>query len=92
MPHRPTRPPRPSKYQRLAAYLAAQKGDTPTLSLAQIEVIIGFALPDSAYVEHSYWAYAPTALVRILREAGWQARLQVREHIVVFTRTTTQKA
>jgi len=42
----------PSRYQRLAEYLAAQTGPQVRPTFAEVEVIIGARLPASAYSPH----------------------------------------
>jgi hypothetical protein len=45
-----------SKYQPLAAYLAASVGRTRQLSLAAIESLLGFVLPGAARKYRQWWA------------------------------------
>ena len=65
--------PRVSKYQPLADYLAAQSADEVTLSFAQIEALIGTALPPSAHAR-AWWKSSPVVYthVRVWRQAGWE--------------------
>ncbi len=79
-------PARGSKYQPLADYLASEDGETVSLPLAQIEAILGFPLPTSAYGLAGYWREDASARLRVLRAAGWEPRLHRAEHAVVFTR------
>lgn len=59
-----------------------------TLSFAQIEEIMGSLLAVSAQVAPTYWTSTQSAyrLPAELRAIGWQARLDVRAHIVAFQR------
>ena len=78
-----------SKYQPLAVYLAAQPGDTVTLTFAEVEAVIGAPLPPSADVYHSWWSstlsYRPQ--VRAWRGVGWRVQhVALRTHTVTFAR------
>ncbi len=87
MPRRRNRPAtRPSKYQPLADYLATQNADALQLALLEIEAILGFPLPTSAYGQAQYWRDDTSARLRVLHAAGWEPRLHRAEHAVVFTR------
>jgi len=44
------------KYQQLYRYLTAEEADSLTLSMKQLEVILQFSLPESAYVHRPWWA------------------------------------
>jgi hypothetical protein len=62
----------PRKYAPLAAYLAALDGDRITLTLSEIERIIGQALPRSAWT-HGWWANtAGFVHARVWLRAGWE--------------------
>jgi|SRR5688572_6929944 len=45
----------PSKYASLHDYLVNRHADTTVLTFAQLEDLLGFALPDSARVQHEWW-------------------------------------
>ena len=80
----------PSKYQPLAAYLADQPGPTAMLTFAQIEALLGFPLPPTAYTQHSWWsgAVGGHAQVRAWQAAGWRVeQVRVRARTVTFART-----
>ena len=63
-----------STYQPLTEYLAAQAADTVTISLPQIEAILGAALPASAYLPE-WWLSQTARFVQVQgwRLAGWHA-------------------
>jgi hypothetical protein len=44
------------KYQSLYQYLEKRYANTVVLTFAQIEDLLGFALPDSAHVNQQWWA------------------------------------
>ena len=46
----------PGKYRPLYQYLENRYADTVVLTFAQIEDLLGFTLPDSARVDHDWWA------------------------------------
>ena len=63
-----------SKYQPLAAYLAAQPVDDVTLNFAQIVAIVRTPLPEAAYGPQ--WWLSPAAHYarsRPWRAVGWEA-------------------
>jgi hypothetical protein len=62
----------PPKYQPLADYLAALDGDRITLTLAEIERIIGAALPRSAWT-HTWWVNTVSSVqAQVWLGAGWE--------------------
>lgn len=63
----------PRKYDPLTAYLAGLDTDELTLTFAEIEQIIGAALPSSAW-QSVFWVNSPkgTFTVRPWRRAGWR--------------------
>ncbi len=62
----------PSKYGPLMNYLAAQPGDRVTLTLAEIEAIIGVPLPPRAR-QRGWWVGGQPRVTprQHVREAGW---------------------
>jgi len=78
-----------TKYQPLAAYLAASDAAEVVLTLGEIQAIIGAPLPPSAYGVVQYWAgstgkaYGHT---HAWQARGWRARLEARHLRVRFTR------
>jgi hypothetical protein len=82
-------PPPVSRYQPLVEFVAAYPEPAVTLTFEQIEAIIGSPLPVSACVSPAYWSWPHgngLAHVRLLRAAGWDARLDYRRGCVRFTR------
>ena len=80
----------PAKYAPLACYLAAQPGDRVTLTLAEIEAIIGAPLPPGAR-RRRWWRLTPgpTGLRPLVQAVGWQLALDGlwgREPAVMFVR------
>lgn len=64
-----------TKYRALGEHLRSLDVDCDTLSLAQIERIIGSPLPKSARVHASWWGNDKThSHARVWMEAGWRAR------------------
>ena len=62
-------------YARLAAHLASLPGARVTLTLAQIEEILGEPLPLGAHIHPGWWSYAPGARnpqARGWSDAGWR--------------------
>ncbi len=75
-----------SRYHALADHLAIRPEHAITCTFAAIEAILGMPLPPSAYTAHSWWADPGLAHVRLWREVGWHARLDLRNACVHFTR------
>ena len=66
--------PKGSRYQRLADYLAAQSADEVALSFAEVEALVGAALPTSAYLRYWWRGYGATYRAgQAWRAAGWEA-------------------
>ena len=63
----------PAKYDPLARYLAAQPGDRVTLTLTEIEAIVGVLLPRSAW-RPIFWGNQPrwNSAARSWRSVGWR--------------------
>lgn len=75
----------PDAFDPLLAFLSLQDSDPVTIPLAEIEAMIGYTLPDSAYVSVSYWASSYTAKVR-WEAIGWRGALRAKTRSVVFRR------
>ena len=80
----------PSKYDLLVRYLAAQPGDRVTLTLAEVEAIIGGPLPTGAR-RRDWWHSTPgrSAMGPVVHAAGWRVRLDAfwgRTPVVTFVR------
>lgn len=79
--------PRASIYVPLVAYLAAQDGDTVTLTFAEIEAIIGRPLAVTAQVSPAFWTSTHgLGFLRDLHALGWRASLRAKQHAVAFRR------
>ena len=93
-PHAPPRSydvrmPWGDKYRPLVAYLAGQRADEAALSFAQIEAMLGAALPTTAYVRNWWWSKGAKHLTaQPWRAVGWEAALARRadEWRVTFRR------
>lgn len=78
------------KYQPLAEWVERSGVDRITLTFAEIERTLGFALPDSARQYAAYWQmHAPN---RDLLAAGWKGRLRPATGSVEFSRLTARTA
>jgi hypothetical protein len=75
-----------SRYQPLIDALITYRGDTRTLSFAQIERLIGGALPLTARSKLSYWHYPNQTVTRLLHRIGWYATLDPAAGTVTFVR------
>jgi len=63
------------KYAPLQEYLASFKGSSWHASFAEIERVLGFALPQSAHLYPAWWENEETgnhSQCRAWREAGWK--------------------
>jgi len=85
----PTRTPR-TKYQPLLDFLAVQTEREVTLSLAEIEAIIGVPLSVTASITPQVWHSTAEAQVCRWREMGWSARYDRRNRCVHFARDTEE--
>ena len=92
----PARTPRfavPREYLSLHKYLDNRFADTVVLTFAQIEDLLGFALPDVARLHREWWANAdanstPSAQARSWTQASRTATPNLPAGIVVFERAT----
>ena len=89
MTHLATQTSWPSRFAPLVAYLATQTDDAVTLSLAQIEAIIGVPLSVTATVSQAWWVSGSERHVRDLQAIGWRAHLNVKVRQVLFRRSAT---
>ncbi len=92
----PPRPDAPRKYQPLHDYLTAHPGDRVTLTLAEIEAIIGAALPAGAR-QRTWWqiTQGPTGVRSTVHAAGWRIVLDSfwgRNPAVTFVRNGAEGA
>lgn len=77
---------RRTMYQPLVEYLAIQSERDVSLSLVEIEAIIGRPLSVSALIDAAVWHATTEPHVRRWREIGWRARYDRRNQSVHFTR------
>jgi DNA-binding XRE family transcriptional regulator len=75
-----------SKYYPLFEYLRQQPDTVPLeLSFAEIEAILGQALPATALTIRAWWANSQTAQGRAWRDAGWLVDYpDFKEKVVIF--------
>jgi hypothetical protein len=78
----------PGKYQPLADWLARQPADVVTLPFAQVEALLGAALPPTARAGTGWWRNDPRhAHARLWLAAGWEvATVDRLAHVVVYRR------
>lgn len=92
-PARPQRFAVPREYLSLHKYLDRRFADTVVLTFAQIEDLLGFALPDPARAHQEWWANAdatstPSAQARSWTQASRTATPNLLAQTVVFERAT----
>lgn len=75
-----------SRFTPLIAYLAASDQDAVTLTLAEIEALVGRSLSVTAHTSQAWWVQASGRHVRDLQAIGWRAHLHVKERTVEFRR------
>jgi hypothetical protein len=65
-----------SKYEPLPQFLASANGSVKRLSFAEIERILGFKLPKSAYEHEAWWSNNATghSHARAWLDAGWRTQ------------------
>jgi hypothetical protein len=88
--------PRPAvwAYQSLYRYLENRFADTVVLTFAQVESLLGFALPDLARVHADWWASpegdaVPSSQSRSWIEASRTATPNLRAQSVTFERVSS---
>ena len=84
-----------SKYKALPQFLAAAPGSTQRLSFAEIERVLGFKLPKSAYQYEAWWSNNPTghSHSRVWLNAGWRNEaVDLSSRKVTFERTSFARA
>ena len=87
----------PSKYDPLHKYLTAQSGaDEVSLTFRQVEVILGFPLPDSARRHRPWWANETPSETRHTHSlawttAGWDATPNLSAGTVCFSKKSTRR-
>jgi len=60
-----------SKYRRLKEYLFNSKKKIIKLKFSQVEDIVGFKLPESAYLYRAWWANSSHNALRVWVPIGW---------------------
>jgi hypothetical protein len=83
----------PEPYGQLYRYLNGRFADTIVLTFEQIEMLLGFALPDLARLRTDWWAGAvqggtPSMQARSWTEASMTATPNLSARSVVFERQT----
>ena len=83
----------PTEFRTLYEYLHDRYADTVVLTFAEIEDLLGFALPDAARVELAWWANAdpgaPSPHSLSWMQANRTAIPRLPAQVVVFERTST---
>jgi hypothetical protein len=80
-----------SKYEPLKAHLVAQDRSYIPMKFQEIEGVIGFKLPKSAYQHRAWWSNNPTnnVMTAVWMAAGFEtANVDMEKHTVVFQRVT----
>ena len=62
----------PGKYHKLEEYFRKSKKQTEVLTYKEIEKILGFRLPESAYTYRAWWANGGHAQANSWLNAGWE--------------------
>lgn len=77
-----------AKYRPLAEYLIMSESTRVVLSYAEIETILGFRLPETAYKHmQSYWANTKThSYSSCWMEVGYKAKVDADRNTVIFTK------
>jgi hypothetical protein len=79
-----------SKYEALPQFLAGLKGATHRLSFRQVERVLGFKLPESAYEYEAWWSNNGRghSHARAWIEAGWRTEaVDLAGKVVTFSRS-----
>jgi hypothetical protein len=83
----------PAEFRTLYKYLHDRYADTVVLTFAEMEDLLGFALPDAARVEGAWWTNAdpdaPSPHSLSWMEANRTAIPRLPAQVVVFERTST---
>ncbi len=84
-----------SKYESLPQFLASGRGTTKRMSFAEIERVLGFKLPKSAYEHEAWWSNNATghSHARVWLEAGWRTEdVDLASRKVTFLRLSPQQS
>lgn len=76
------------KYRALWEHLRKQDKDAVPMSFAQIESVLGFALPSSSRAHNAHWSgYKGSAVARAVHDAGYRSTsVNLTAETVVFVR------
>jgi hypothetical protein len=77
------------KYGALGEYLRGQRGDAVALSFAEIERIIGSALPPNSQNSPAWWSNAPgnNVMTKVWLDAGFKSeKVDTKSRALVFRR------
>lgn len=77
---------RVSAYAPLAAWLERQRGEEVKHSFAELEAILGHALPESARLFTAPWYGNTNPIARAIRSAGRRASVDLKQGVVRFIR------
>lgn len=79
------------KYRSLATYFSESTNQTITLQFGEIEKIMGYSLPSSAYLNYSWWkkTKAPARHYQAWTAAGYTVKYVQPNHYVVFEKKDT---
>jgi hypothetical protein len=83
----------PAEYLPLHKYLDGRYADTVVLTFAEVEDLLGIALPDAARADQTWWANAdeqavPSPQARSWTRANRSAKPNLKAQIVAFDRTS----
>ncbi len=84
-----------SKYDRLGSYLSEKQDDIVPIRFAEIERILGFSLPRSAYVQRTWWSNNQnnSVMTRVWRKAGFRSeQVDMTRMKLVFRRVAPDAA
>lgn len=82
-----------SKYEPLPHFLTSRRADRVQLGFGEIEKVLGFKLPKSAYEYEAWWSNNAEghSHARVWLEAGWHTEnVDIAERRVTFKRTMPQ--
>ena len=80
-----------NKYAPLTRFLRQQEAPRITMTFQEVEEVLGFSLPASAWKYPAWWSNAASgqSQVKSWRDAGWETRdLDLRGRKVTFVRVT----
>jgi hypothetical protein len=83
-----------SKYEPLPQFLSASSTSTRTLTFQQIERVLGFKLPKSAYEHEAWWSNNATghSHAKTWLSAGWRTQdVDIEGRKVTFHRTASER-